>query len=136
MEFNMQNCKTVFEAADKVYLSTKVTEVSAGVAAISKPSNPSDDSSQVAAVRSAAASNRGQRGKNRRGGAGGNGVNRSGSGSNSSGTNGGGKPNKNVPSNCCRNHKKWAAEAWYCLEPLSCPWVNKIVKKPTTEDNK
>ena len=57
--------------------------------------------------------------------------------SDKSGSNGGGagnKQNKNVPSNCCRNHKKWAGEAWYCLEPLSCPWVNKIVKKPVTEE--
>ena len=128
MTFNATTYREVFESADKVFLSTKSTEVSANVAAISKPAGAAAAAEEVGQV---AAFKPGKPGKNQRS------KPKNNDKSDKSGSNGGGggnKQNKNVPSNCCRNHKKWAGEAWYCLEPLSCPWVNKIVKKPVTEE--
>ena len=131
LDFNKDTCQAVFEAADKVFLSSRPPEVSAGVAAITQPapssSTTSADQSQVAAVRPSGP-RRTQRGR----------ANRGRGGSNSSGT-GQSRPARpssttEAPSGCCNNHKKWAGDAWYCLEPLTCPWVNKISAKPTAEN--
>ena len=127
MEFTNATYQTVFESADKVFLSTKSTEVSAGVAAISKPSaSAAEDTAQVAAFKPGG--RKPQRNKpNKNNGSGG------GSGTGQSRP----KPNNtNAPSGCCENHKKWASDAWYCLEPLSCPWVNKVSAKPSSDKNK
>ena len=139
LEFNQNTYKDVFQAADKVYLSTKTTEVNVGVAAMSVK-GPASDQPEVAAVRS---SNRG--GRNTRGGRG---RNRGGAGGSASGgqnrntgssqsTNGGGKSQgrgprhaSGPPSGCCDNHHTWGDQAWFCLTPLSCPWVQKVVAKP------
>ena len=118
LEFNKDTYKTVFASADKVYLSTKATEVSAGVAAISAPQP--QDAAQVAAVRGGRPRGRGGRGG--RGGGRGGGQNR--------------QPKPSVPAGCCDNHKKWAADAWFCLEPLTCPMVNKCSAKPEEKKEK
>ena len=122
MEFNKETYQSVFESADKVFLSTKATELSAGVAAIAAPQVV--DTPEVAAT-----SFRGGRGgRGQRGGRGG----RGGRG-NRGGANNGGQSKPQVPAGCCDNHKKWAANAWFCLEPLTCPLVNKVAAKPAKE---
>ena len=126
MAFNKDTYKTVFASADKVYLSTKSTEVSAGVAAISAP-QPVDE---VAAVRGQR-QNRGGRGRGN--GRGGSSSNRGGS-SNQNNSNPPRRPKPTVPDGCCSNHKKWASDAWFCLEPLTCPLVNKCSAKPAGEN--
>ena len=119
MEFNRNTFQSVFESADKVYLSTKATEMSAGVAAISAPQPESTPQVAAASVRG---------GQRQRGGRGGRGRgNRGGSGTQPR------NPRPQVPSGCCDNHKKWAGDAWFCLEPLSCPLVNKCSAKPSTK---
>ena len=127
MVFNKDTYKTAFASADKVYLSTKSTEVSAGVAAISAPQPV-----EVAAVRGQR-QNRGGRG----GGRGGN-SSRGGGSSNSNQSNQNSnpprRPKPTVPDGCCSNHKKWASDAWFCLEPLTCPLVNKCSAKPAGEN--
>ena len=134
MEFNSETYRAVFKSADKIFLSTKTAEVSAGVAAIGLNTTAPQEDSSASAPQVAATTNRGrpqqQRNRNRQGGGGA----RSGTG-----TGGQSKPakpakNQNVPSNCCANHKKWSGDAWYCLEPLSCPWVTKVKAKPSTEN--
>ena len=109
MVFDKDTYQEVFESADKVFLSTKVTDVSAGIAAINDFSGSAASQGEVAAVTKP---NRGGRGRGR--GRGGRGT----------------KPS--VPSNCCTNHKKWQSDAWFCLEPLTCPWASKVSAKPTT----
>ena len=123
MEFNKSTYQAVFLAADKVFISTKATELSAGVAAIAAP--PVSDT-QVTAVRSTN-QNRG-RGRNRGNGRGGSGSGRGG-GQNR-------QPKPSVPEGCCDNHKKWAGDAWFCLEPLMCPLVSKCSTKPRDSNNK
>ena len=129
MTFNVDTYAAVFQAADKVFLSTKATELSAGVAAIAV--TPGQTSTpEVAAVRPRNRNN-GQRNQNQN-----NGTRRSGN------SGGGNKPQNskpdatNAPSSCCSNHKKWADQAWYCLAPLTCPWKNKCSARPEKEEKK
>ena len=125
MEFNKATYQAVFQAADKVFISTKTTELSAGVAAIATPST---SDTQVAAVRSTnQRQNRGG-GRNRGNGRGGSGSGRGGAQNR--------QPKPSVPEGCCDNHKKWAGDAWFCLEPLTCPLVSKCSAKPTDSKNK
>ena len=40
-----------------------------------------------------------------------------------------------APSNACSQHKQYGKQAFYCREPLSCPWVSYVTGKaqnPTT----
>ena len=118
MDFNKNTYKTVFASADKVYLSTKATEMSAEVAAISAP--PPADATQVAAVRGGKPQGRGRGGRGGRGGGRGGNQNR--------------QQKPKVPDGCCDNHKKWAGDAWFCLEPLTCPLVSKCSAKPEKKE--
>ena len=112
MPFNANTYHEVFQAADKVYLSTKVTDVSAGVAAINDLSGSAGGVAEVAAVKKPS--------KGKPPGKG----------------NKGNKGKPSAPPNCCANHKKWQADAWFCLEPLTCPMVSKVSAKPTTPATK
>ena len=128
-DFNKNTYKAVFQKADKVFLSTKTTEVSPGVAAIA---TSAEDKSQVAAVT--------RRNKNQRSGKSGN--------SNSNNNSAAAKDPKegntrrrtrhssNPPFACCDNHFKWGSDCWYCLAPLTCPWKDKISARPAKEANK
>ena len=127
MEFTAATYKEVFKAADKVFMSTKATELSASVAAIT--TTPNDSAPEVAAFKPRKNQNRGTRRGSGSGGGGGSGNN-----SNAS-SNKPQKPNT-APSTCCSNHKKWADQAWYCLAPLTCPWKNKCVARPDKEEKK
>ena len=121
MTFNATTYHEVFQAADKIYLSTKITDVSAGVAAINDLSgSAAGATAEVSAVKKPS-----RGGKPFRGGRG--------------GGRGGKKPQS--PSNLCDNHKKWQSDAWFCLEPLTCPMVSKVSAKPSptpkpTKENK
>ena len=110
--FNHETYMEVFKKADKVYLSTKTTEMSAGVAAIAMPSG---EVPEVAAFK--------PKPKNKGGNQGG----------------GGQKPPKkkpSVPEGCCDNHKKWAENAWFCLDPTKCPMKDKNKPRPEKKDKK
>ena len=116
MTFSAETYTEVFNAADKIYLSTKATDLSAGVAAI-VTTTP-----EVAAVKSNK-NNKG--GKNNKG-------NSSGNSSNNSGGGAGKPPGKkpSVPDGCCDNHRKWAEKAWFCLDPHRCPLASKTSPRP------
>ena len=120
MKFDHTTYSQVFQAADKIYLSTKTTDLSAGVAAIAvSPSTPkaAGQSLEVAAVRP---------GKPQRSGG-----NRGGRNANSnSNNNRNNQPRPSVPAGCCANHKKWAANAWFCLDPHKCPMATKTAPRP------
>ena len=142
--FDANTYKKVFEEADKVYLSTKTTEVSAGVAAVSLGAQKAgDEGGAVAAVKKNNKPFRNNRNNKGNGQSNGSGQsNNSGSNKNqnsqTSGTRTGGRGKRhssNPPSSCCDNHYRWGADSWFCLEPLSCPWVSKVSAKPA-ENNK
>ena len=129
LEFTAATYKDVFKAADKVFLSTKATELSAGVAAIT--TTPAEQTPEVAALKPGKSQRNQNRGTRRGSGSGG------GAGNNSSSNNKSqGSKSSSAPSSCCSNHKKWADQAWYCLAPLTCPWKNKCVARPDKEEKK
>ena len=130
LTFNKDTYQAVFQTADKIFLSTKTSEVNAGIAAINTGTKVSGEESQVSAF------NRGGGNRNRnRGGGGGNKPNKPQSGNSQSG-----KPERirhksNPPSSCCDNHYRYSDKAWFCMEPLSCPYVNKCVARPGKKNN-
>ena len=124
--------KAVFEAADKVFMSSRQVNVAAvaAVAAVSGASaspNPLDETlpafsaqnqPQVAAVS-----------KNQNSGSGGGGKKKNKKNKNRD------KPRpprhaSNPPEACCDRHYAHGDQAWYCLAPTTCPWVNKCVARP------
>ena len=149
MDFSPATYKSVFEAADQVYLSSSQVTVAAvtttsqldeTLPAFSTQNQPS----QVAAVQRGNRGNRG--GRNRptpaSSGTGGGGRNRNQSNQNqpnqgqgqagARGQSRGPRHSSNPPDSCCSRHYRHGANAWYCLAPLTCPWVNKCSSRPTS----
>ena len=138
MEFNHETYQRVFEEADKVFLSTKTTEVSAGVAAVSLNALNSTDQAQVSAIKQNKGQNRNNNKNNKQNSGSGQSKPESSKNSNSSGTrtgNRGKRHSSNPPGSCCDNHYKWGPDSWFCLEPLTCPWVSKVAAKPKETKN-
>ena len=143
-EFTPQTYKSVFETADKVYLSSKNVTVASitksGAAADSLdetlPAFSTQNQPQVAAVNRG--NNRGQRGwrggRGQRGqrGNGRGGQQRGGgqSSSSSSNSNRGPRHHSNPPESCCDRHYRHGDQSYFCLAPLTCPWVTKVIAKP------
>ena len=122
MEFSAETYKQVFEAADKVYMSSKqVTVAAMAVAAVSMDETQSafdlqnQPVAEVAAVKSQ---------KNKK--------NKKGQGQNKNQSRG--QQHSSVPDNLaekmCDRHFRHGASAWYCLKPSSCPWKDKLTSKP------
>ena len=136
LDFTAATYNSVFQTADKVFLSTRSTDVSASVAAVMAPQVK--DTTQVAAI---SRPRRNNKNKNQQGsgsaagGSSNSNSNNSSNASNSGGQGRGPKSNQNPPSSCCDNHYRWGSLAWFCLEPSSCPWVNKITAKPEKKNS-
>ena len=130
LEFTQATYKEVFEAADKVYLSSKQA---VSIAAINLDETQPAFSSQKQPVQEVAAAT----------------TQKSGGSNKGSGTGqGGGKNKKNrnqrggarvtlrvrhassPPEECCDRHYNHGPDAWYCLAPLTCPWVKKCKPRP------
>ena len=142
--FTAATYKEVFESADKCFVSAKQVNVAAvHVAAVdldetqSAFSAENQPQAEVAALsRGGGRGGRGGRGRGRgngRGGRGG-GSGRGGKNQNAqgSGQNGARGPRhaSNPPESCCERHYVHGDQAWYCLAPTSCPWVNKVIARP------
>ena len=145
-EFTPDTYKAVFEAADQVYMSS--SQVS--VAAVSAPQQldetlpafTSQNQPQVAAVQRGNRSNRGGRNKPQPpNSSSSSGTSTGGRNRNSNQAQGGTKAQSSQargprhasmpPESCCSRHYRHGADAWYCLAPLTCPWVNKCAARPT-----
>ena len=126
MEFSHSTYKKVFEAADEFHLSSKQVTVAAMTAKSAElnetlPAFDAHNVQQVAAIR-------GGRG-------GGNGSARGGNRGNKRGNRGRGGANtrrpprhaSQPPESCCDRHYQHGDQAFYCLKPLTCPWVKKVV---------
>ena len=124
LDFSHTTYKEVFEAADKVYLAAKQVSV----AAISLNETQPAFSEQNQPVQVAATTSQKNSGNSRGGGRGGR-RNRG---------RGGARPSPRVrhasspPEECCDRHYTHGADAWYCLAPLTCPWVKKCSPRPST----
>ena len=124
MRFDKDTYNDVFKAADKVFLSTKTAEMAPSVAAIVNVPQDSTTAPELAAVGQWKQKNQKGKGKGQ--------GQQKGQNQNS----GQSKPDtrkrhsSNPPSSCCDNHYKFADQAWFCLAPITCPYVNKVVAKP------
>ena len=148
MEFNEVTYKTVMEAADKVFLSSKQVTVAAiaasgGAAAGAAgadlnetlPAFSAQNQPQVAAVgrgggrgqRGGRGNNRGQRGQGGREGRGGG---RGGEQQGQQNSGRGPRHHSNPPDSCCDRHYRHGDQSYFCLAPLTCPWVTKVIAKP------
>ena len=118
MNFDYDSYQAVFKTADKIFLSTKTTEVSAGVAAVSVAgaSGSGAGAAEVAAVKPKKNFYRNNNKNNKP--------------NNSQSSDTRIRHKSNPSPKCCDNHYRWAENAWFCLEPHTCPLVNKCGKKP------
>ena len=118
--FDHTSYEEIFQSADKIYLSTQTTDMSANVAAIVTPANPpkAAGAAEVSAVKSSKPPKQNK-------------PNNSNNGGNSNSS----KPRPTVPEGCCSNHRKWAANAWFCLDPTKCPMATQNVPRPPKKNN-
>ena len=140
MPFTKDTYKNVFESADNMYLSTKqvvvaavakpVTDMNETVSAFDPVNQP-----QVAAV--GRGNGRGGRNRRNRGGRGGSGrggnQNQNGQGGAQGGSQGTKTRKRHAsmpPEACCERHYVHGDQAWYCLAPTTCPWLNKVIARP------
>ena len=150
MAFTKDTYKAVFEAADQVFLSSKQVTVAAMAVGDSSgsalneplPAFTAQNQPQVAAIRGQRGGRgqgrggRGQRGGGGRGGQ--NSQNQSQGGqnqsqrssNNASGRSRGPRHSSNPPEACCDRHYRHGDQAFFCLAPLTCPWVSKIAARP------
>ena len=144
MEFTCATYKQVFEAADKIFQSSKQISLAAmQVAAVTTDLdetqaafNPENQPSQLAAFgRGGGRANRGGRGgrnnngSNNQNGSGRGGRNNRGGGSGRGGAQTRKRHTSNPPESCCDRHYTHGAGAWYCLAPTTCPWADKCTPK-------
>ena len=139
MTFTKDTYKTVFEAADQVFLSAKQVTVAAITSSSSKnldetlPAFTEQNQPQVAAIGRGNGRGQGRGGRGNRGGRG-----RGNRGGSSSGQQGSasskprGPKHASVPDNLadrlCDRHYVHGDQAFYCLKPLSCPWVSRVIE--------
>ena len=139
--FTSDTYKEVFEAADQVFLSSKQVQVAAihGAAAPPLDETLPAFTTQNQPTEVAALSRRGRGGGSGSGTRGGGGQNnrsnrgnRGGRGgkNNRGGSNRGPRHASNPPDSCCDRHYAHGDQAWYCLAPLTCPWVSKCTARP------
>ena len=131
MEFNHATFKAVFEAADRVYLSSKQVSVAAVSVAADLDETQAAFSPHNQPSGEVAAYTKGQNsGKNKKNNNKGQGQSQ---GQNKN-QNSRGKKHSSVPealaSKMCDRHYRHGASAWYCLNPSSCPWKDKVSPKP------
>ena len=129
MEFTKDTYKSVFEAADKVFLSSR--QISVAAMAVSDNLDETQaaftlqNQPQVAAFKGSG-SNGGGKKKNKKN------KNKNAS-SPSSANSSRGQKHSSVPDNLAEKmydrHFRHGNSAWYCLAPQSCPWKDKVTPK-------
>ena len=129
-----ENFDTVIQIADDVFKALKgplatTTATTPGVATTTKENKEETSNSEVAAYNSAKRG-RGNQGRGR-------GATRSNRGNRGYGqTRGAARVHLDgAPSNACSQLKQYGKQAFFCREPLSCPWVSYVTgksKDPTT----
>ena len=137
LEFTHATYKQVFEAADRVYMSSKQVSVAAMASSVAAVSVGDDlDETQAAftlqnqpevAAFKGSGSNGGGKKKNKKN------KNKNAS-SPSSANSSRGQKHSSVPDNMaekmCDRHFRHGTGAWYCVKTSSCPWKDKVASKP------
>ena len=147
MPFTQATYKEVFQAADKVFLAAKSVSVAAfgGSVAAFGGASASGGAAQAAGldetlpafqshnqeVAAFGQSNKKGQNKNQK-----NKKGQSGQGGqpNQDGNQSRGKKHSSIPDNLadkmCSRHYRHGASAWFCVAPLTCPWVSKVASRP------
>ena len=127
MEFTHQTYKQVFEAADKVHMSSRQVTVAAmasSVAAVSMDETLPAFSTQNQPSEVAAVGGKPPK-KNKK-------NNRNGQSRNAN-QNSRGKKHDSVPDSqadkMCDRHYRHGSDAWYCVAPQTCPWKDRCTPK-------
>ena len=142
MEFTATTYKQVFEAADKVYMSAKQVSVAAMASSVAAVSVDLDETQAAFEVQNqpqvAAFTAKNKPPKNQsqgsNGGGGGNKNNKNKKNKNKNQNQNqtssrGPRHSSSPPEACCDRHYKHGPDAWYCVAPLTCPWVNKCAPR-------
>ena len=139
MDFTFESYLQVFDAADKVFLSSRTLPAVAAVAAphpgysiAADEQSPLNTAFQAAAISAPPKkNNRPWKNKNK------NQQNSQDSAQNEGqGQNKNQKPRKgprhssNPPHSCCDNHFVHGDQAYFCQAPFKCPWKNKLIERP------
>ena len=134
MDFTYLTYQAVFDAADKVYLSSKP---SVSMAALSAR-NPTPPGNSIAADEShplntgfhqvaAVAPKKNKKPKNNKN----KNQDQADQGQVQQQTpRKGPRHSSNPPHTCCDNHFRFGAGAWFCQAPQRCPWKDKVTNKP------
>ena len=143
MAFTKESHKQVFEVADKVHQSSQQLQVAAVGLDETQSAFTSQNQPQVVAFTRGQRPNRGgsqsgggnqssnQSSSNRGNRGGGRGKRRGrGGASGASQSSRGPRHSSNPPEACCDRHYRHGADSWYCMAPLTCPWVNKCTARP------
>ena len=141
MEFSKDTYKQVFEAADKVYLSSRQVSVAAmasSVAAVSvdnldetQAAFTTQNQPQVAAFgKGASGSGRGGRNRNNKNKNQNSGSKPQGATDKDKDKTRGKKHSSNPPDSVCSRHYRYGPESWYCVAPTTCPWKDKVASRP------
>ena len=135
MEFTHATYREVFEAADQVFLSSRQVSVAAvavnndsGALNETLPAFAAQNQPQVAAVGRGRGQRGGRRGRGQRGSRGSRGAGQSGAQAAQTAPRGP-RHSSMPPEQCCDRHYRHGDQAWYCLAPLTCPWVTKVTAK-------
>ena len=126
-EFTKDSYKDVFGAADQVFLASKQVEVAAVSAGGLDETLPAfstqNQPSEVAAVGKGSGKNKKNKKNNKGQGQGG----QNGQGDKNQSR---GQKHNSIPDNLadkmCSRHYRHGATAYFCVAPLTCPWVNKV----------
>ena len=127
-EFTAATYKDIFQSADKVFLSTRDTEVNPAVAAISGTKPKSGEEAQIAAVRPPPKNKGGNNGQ-------GGGRQQPSSNQRGQGQGRGPRHSSNPPNKCCDSHYRYGDKSWNCLSPFTCPWKDKLSPRPGKKNN-
>ena len=132
-KFNADTYKEIFQKADDVFLSNKLTATAPVVAAVDDLNVTQPALSYpVEAVSTRGRGARGGRGQGR--GCGGRGG-RGGTNSNTTQNTQTKPPSSDAePTNLCSMHKKWKKEAQHCRDPFVCEWAKFIKPRPSTNN--
>ena len=139
MEFSHDTYQKVFEAADKVYMSSKQVSVAAMASSVAAVSVSDDlDETQAAffdqnqpqlAAFGKGGSGSGKGGKNKK-----NKNKNQNQGGSQENNQSRGKKHSSIPDNLadkmCTRHFRHGASAWFCVAPLTCPWASKVAARP------
>ena len=135
--FDKDTYRRVFEAADKVYLSSKQVTVAAVARPVSMdetlpalsllPAFTEQNQPQVAAIKGQNQNNKNQgQGKSQK-----KNKNKKGQQGQGQAMPRGPRHSSMPPESCCDRHYVHGDQAWYCLAPTTCPWVSRVTPRAT-----